>query len=248
MTLQTFFEENPNVAVAFSGGTDSAFVLYAAKAYGARVKAYYGKSPFQPSFEYEDALALAAQLQIPLEVVHFDALSCPEVTANDPLRCYYCKKGMLCAIVAAAKKDGFPLVIDGTNASDHMADRPGMQALQELQVRSPLRECGIEKEQVRALSQAADLFTWDKPAYACLATRIPTGTAITQHLLNITERSEALLRELGFTDFRVRWVNGMAKLQLKKDQLPLLFQHRETIVKALKEDYSAVLLDLEVRQ
>lgn len=248
MTLQQFFKENPKVAVAFSGGTDSAYLLYAAKACGADTKAYYAKTPFQPAFEYEDAVTLTRQLGIPMEVVELDILSDPTIAANPENRCYLCKKKLLTAILQAAQKDGYPLLADGSNVSDDPAGRPGMQALSELKVRSPLRLAGLTKEEIRRRSREAGLFTHDKPAYACLATRIPAGMAITEALLQRTERSEAFLAALGFSDFRIRLSGDAARLQLPENQLPLLLEHRKTILEALKKDYSAVLLDLEVRQ
>ena len=247
MTLQQFFTQNPRIALAFSGGVDSSYLLYAAKAFGAHVRAYYVKTPFQPQFEYDDAMALAQQLNMPVSVLKIDILSDSSIAANPHNRCYFCKKRIFKAILEAAARDGFTCIMDGTNASDDAADRPGMQALQELQVRSPLRECGLTKEDIRHFSKQAGLFTHDKPAYACLATRIPTGTAITEDLLARTERSEEFLKTLGFTDFRIRLMGDAAKLQLPESQLHLLLQHRETVVQTLKKDYSAVLLDLEVR-
>ncbi|MBQ5608573.1 MAG: ATP-dependent sacrificial sulfur transferase LarE [Oscillospiraceae bacterium] len=248
MTLQRFFEENSTVALAFSGGVDSGYLLYAAKACGAQVHVYYAKTPFQPRFEYDDALRLARQLEVPMTTVELDVLADPAIAANPHNRCYFCKQKIFTAILEAAEKDGFSLVIDGTNASDDTTDRPGMQALKELQVRSPLRECGLTKAEIRRLSKEAGLFTHDKPAYACLATRIPTGTPITTDLLARTERNEELLKRLGFLDFRIRLVGNSAKIQLTEDQLPLLLHHREAILQELKQDYSTVLLDLEVRQ
>ena len=146
-----------------------------------------------------------------------------------------------------AKADGYSLIIDGTNASDDAADRPGMVALKELAVRSPLREAGLTKEEIRRLSKEAGLFTHDKPAYACLATRIPTGSPITAEKLAVTERNEGFLRSLGFADFRIRFLGTAAKLQVSEAELPLLLTHRETIFQRLKNDYAEVLLDLEVR-
>ena len=248
MTLERFFAENQKVALAFSGGVDSAYLLYAAKAYGAQICAYYVKTPFQPQFEYEDALRLARELGVAMTTLELDVLADCTVTANPKNRCYYCKKKIFTAILEQAKKDGFPLVIDGTNASDDCADRPGMQALLELGIRSPLRECGLSKQDIRRLSKEAKLFTHDKPAYACLATRIPTGTEITPALLAKTERSEAFLKALGFTDFRIRHLGTGAKLELRQEQLPLLLARREAIVSELKKDYTTILLDLEVRQ
>lgn len=246
--LQRFFKENPRIAVAFSGGVDSAYLLYAALESGAQVRAYYVASAFQPAFERQDALRLAEELGADMRLLPLDVLSDPEVTANPADRCYYCKKRIFGAITAAAREDGYPVLCDGTNASDDAGDRPGMAALAELSVRSPLRQCGLTKEEIRALSRAAGLFTWDKPSYACLATRIPAGTAITQADLERTEAAEAALAAMGFRDFRVRLFGGGARLQLRAEQLPLLTRRRPEVLAALKRYYPAVLLDLEVRE
>lgn len=245
--LKQFFAENPKLALAFSGGVDSAYLLYAAKTFGAEVKAYYVKTPFQPEFEYEDAAHLAKELQAEMVTIHLDILSDNAIAENPKNRCYFCKKQIFSAILQQAKRDGYSLIIDGTNASDDASDRPGMIALKELSVRSPLREVGLTKAKIRRLSKEAGLFTHDKPAYACLATRIPTGTAITAEKLAITERNEGFLRSLGFRDFRIRFLGTAAKLQVAEKELPLLFANRETILKTLKNDYTEVLLDLEVR-
>ena len=245
--LKAFFQENTKLALAFSGGVDSAYLLYAAKTFGADVKAYYVKTPFQPEFEYEDARRLAEQLDAEMVTIHLDILSDDTIAENPKNRCYFCKKRIFSAILEQAKADGYSLIIDGTNASDDAADRPGMVALKEMEVRSPLRECGLTKAEIRKLSKEAGLFTHDKPAYACLATRIPTGTPITAEKLAITERNEGFLRSLGFRDFRIRLVGTAAKLQVSGNELPLLFANRETILEMLKNDYTEVLLDLEVR-
>ena len=139
------------------------------------------------------------------------------------------------------------MILDGTNASDDADDRPGMRALKEMEVKSPLRICGLTKAEIRRLSKEAGLFTWDKPAYACLATRIPTGEEITLEKLQATEKAEAFMMSLGFKDFRVRQENGKAKIQVKEEQLPLILKERENVVKELKQYYAAVTLDLEVR-
>lgn len=247
MTLQDFFKAQPNVALAFSGGVDSAYLLYAAVNSGAKVTAYYVKTPFQPQFEYEDALTLAAELGAEMKTIRLDVLQDENIAANPKNRCYYCKKRIFSAILEAAQTDGYCVIIDGTNASDDASDRPGMVALQELQVRSPLREAGLTKAEIRRLSKEAGLFTHNKPAYACLATRIPAGTGITQELLDKTERCEEYLKNLGFSDFRIRYFEGSARLQLPEAQLPALFERRAEILAFLKQHYPAVLLDLEVR-
>ena len=247
MTLEQFFAENREVAIAFSGGVDSAYLLYAATRYAARVKAYYVSTAFQPAFELADARRLADELGADMLVLHVDVLSNSAVTANPSDRCYHCKNTLFRQILRAAENDGFPVLLDGTNASDDTASRPGTKALQELSVLSPLRGCGLTKEAIRKLSREANLFTWDKPAYACLATRIATDEQITPEKLAATEASEAFLHSLGFTDFRVRMQDGNAKIQLTEKDFPLLLQHRRLILEKLSSYYKSVVLDLEVR-
>jgi uncharacterized protein len=140
------------------------------------------------------------------------------------------------------------VLLDGTNASDEASDRPGMRAITELSVRSPLRECGLTKAEIRRLSKEAGLFTYDKPAYACLATRIPTGEVITKEKLFRTEMAEGYLSDMGFRDFRVRSQGDMAKLQVTETDLTLLIQQREAILQELKKHYTSIVLDLEVRK
>ena len=158
MNLNEFFQAHPKAALAFSGGVDSAYLLCAAVRQGADVRPYFVKSAFQPDFELEDARRLTGQLGVELTVLHVDILAEPCVAANPPERCYYCKRAIFSAILQAARQDGFVLLLDGTNASDPESSRPGMRALRELEVRSPLRECGLTKREVRRLSQEAGLF------------------------------------------------------------------------------------------
>ena len=247
MTLTEFFHENQKAAIAFSGGVDSAYLLYAALQSGADVRAYYVKSAFQPQFELDDARRLAETLSADMRVLDVDILADETVAANPSDRCYHCKRRIFSAIASAAAADGYTLLLDGTNASDDAGDRPGMRALRELSVRSPLRECGLTKPEIRRLSREAGLFTWDKPAYACLATRVPAGERLTAEKLENTERAEDFLFSLGFTDFRVRLFNGAARLQLPAEQLPRLLECRAEILSELKKTYSTVMLDLEVR-
>ena len=247
MELERFFAENPCAAVAFSGGADSSYLLYAAVKAGANVKAYYVKTAFQPQFELEDAKKLAGELGTPMQVLPLDILCDQAVKANPPDRCYHCKKRIFSAIRAAAAQDGFSVLLDGTNASDDAGDRPGIRALKELSVRSPLREAGLTKAEIRRLSKEAGLFTHDKPAYACLATRIPTGETITAEKLCRTEWAETYLAGLGLRDFRVRAMGNTAKLQVRASDLNLVVTHREQIAAELGKAYEGVLLDLEVR-
>lgn len=247
MTLSEFFAQHPRAALGFSGGVDSAYLLYAAVTCGADVQPYFIKTAFQPQFELVDARRLCDGLGVALTVLETDILQCAVVAENGPERCYHCKRALFSLLAARAAQDGYPLLLDGTNASDDVQSRPGMRALRELQVRSPLRECGLTKPEIRRLSKEAGLFTWDKPAYACLATRIPTGTPITAEALRATEEAESFLFSLGLRDFRVRFFGGAARLQVPQSQLPLVLSLREQIVTELRPRYGAVLLDLEVR-
>ncbi len=247
MTLEEFFRSVPKAALAFSGGTDSAFLMWAAKHYGCDLKAYYVNTAFQPEFELEDAQRLSEELSVPMKIVEKDILAVPEAAENGPRRCYYCKQAIFTALWEAVRADGYTVLLDGTNASDDAADRPGMQALRELSVRSPLRECGITKPEIRRLSQEAGLFTWEKPAYACLATRIPAGTRIVDEDLKRVELAENMLAGLGFRDFRVRMYHGGARLQVTEEQLALALEKRLEIVSGLRELFPAVMLDMEPR-
>lgn len=248
MTLQEFFEAHPKAALAFSGGVDSSYLLYAARQLGADVKAYYVKTAFQPEFEYQDALRLASQLGADIQVLTLDVLACPDVTVNPKNRCYFCKQHIFGNILRQAKADGYHTVLDGTNASDQVSDRPGMKALQEMKVLSPLRLTGLTKAEIRRLSREAGLFTWDKPSYACLATRIPAGTEITGANLARTEWAEDHLMSLGFRDLRVRQLGGdLALVQLPEAQMDTFMALRGEITRTLKTRYAGVLLDMEAR-
>lgn len=248
MELKDFFLQHSKAALAFSGGVDSAYLLWAGRHYGAEIVPYYGKTSFQPRFEYEDAQRLCRELGVGLRTVPVDILAIPLVAANGPRRCYYCKQALFSAIQAQAREDGLSLLLDGTNASDDGADRPGMRALKELEVRSPLRECGLVKEEIRSASREAGLFTWDKPAYACLATRIPTGRGLVSQELALVERAEDFLAGLGLRDFRVRLFAEGARLQVREEQTELVLQRRREILEVLGRDFAAVLLDLEPRR
>ena len=247
MTLEQFFQENPRCALGFSGGVDSAYLLYAGVKAGADIRPYFIKTAFQPTFELADAQKLARGLGVEVTVLELDALADPRVAANPADRCYFCKQNLFRTLKERAIADGYPVLLDGTNASDEAGDRPGMRALAELSVRSPLRECGLTKAEIRARSREAGLFTWDKPAYACLATRVPAGETITADILARVEGAEDALFRLGYTDFRVRVFHGAARLQLPRGQMERAVREAETIQAALKPYFTPILLDLEGR-
>ena len=247
MTLEQFFQENPRCALGFSGGVDSAYLLYAGVKARADIRPYFIKTAFQPAFELADAKKLAEGLGVEVTVLELDALADPRVAANPADRCYFCKQNLFRTLKERAIADGYPVLLDGTNASDEAGDRPGMRALAELSVRSPLRECGLTKAEIRARSREAGLFTWDKPAYACLATRVPAGEAITAETLARVEGAEDALFRLGYTDFRVRVFHSAARLQLPRGQMERAVREAETIQAALKPYFTPILLDLEGR-
>lgn len=249
MKLQQYFKEHPKLAIAFSGGVDSVYLLYEAVKAGCDVHAYFVKSPFQPEFELEDAKRMIEQLKVPFTIKKVSVLEVEEVAQNPENRCYFCKKAVFQTIKEEAEKDGYMEIADGTNASDNYEDRPGMKALQQMGVLSPLRECGITKEEIRKRSKEAGLFTWNKPAYACLATRIPSQMRITEEMLAKVEQAEKALFDMGFTDFRVRVLrDGGAKLQMTEENWSLLLEKRNDVLKTLKKQFSVVTVDLELRE
>lgn len=247
MDLKQFFTENPVIALGFSGGVDSSYLLYAALHHGAKVKAYFLKTAFQPQFEMDDALSLADKLNADLTILSYDVTDFPDVLANPADRCYHCKTALFTAMQKQALADGCPLLIDGTNASDEVDNRPGMKALTELSVRSPLRECGLTKDDVRRLSKEAGLPTWNKPSYACLATRVPTGKTITVDLLKRVEAAENELFEMGFTDFRCRVYDDAARLQFPKEQMLKAIEQKDELLTRINPYFKIVLLDLVAR-
>ncbi len=245
--LRSFFQQFPQVAVAFSGGVDSAYLLYAARQSAERVHAYYVKTEFQPQFELEHANKLCKQLSVELTVLCLSQLQEPRIRCNDAQRCYYCKERIFRRIRQAAAEDGFTVLLDGTNADDDETDRPGFRALRELEVKSPLRDYGLSKVEIRRLSKEAGLFTHNKAAYACLATRIPTGEELTAEKLKRTEAAEGFLYDLGFRDFRIRCHDGTAKLQIKEAQFPLYYSKKAQIMEELGKRYSSIIPEPEVR-
>ena len=243
MGTKDFFEKNSKIAIAFSGGVDSAYLLAEAVGSGAEVKAYYVKSQFQPEFEREDARRLAKAVGSDLTEIEVDVLSDETVVSNPPDRCYHCKQLIMGAILRAAKADGYETVCDGTNASDDVSDRPGFRALGELGVRSPLRECGITKDEIRQRARDLGLDVWDKPAYACLATRIGAGERITADKLRITEEAESRLFDMGFRDFRVRMSGNDALVQIAADQHDDAVRRSEEIRAEIGDLYGDVRID-----
>ena len=242
MTLKEFFTVHNKIALGFSGGVDSSFLLYTAIKYGADIKPYFIKTAFQSEFELEDAMKLASQLNIEPEIIRVDVLQNEKVTKNPKNRCYFCKNTLFSILREKADAEGRTLI-----DSDDAGDRPGMKALKEMNVLSPLRECKLTKAEIRKLSKDAGLFTWDKPAYACLATRIPTETTITSENLEKAEKAESAVAKLGFKDFRVRIIGNTGKLQVKPEQMQKAIELRKEILEAENGILDDVVLDLKER-
>ena len=247
MNLVEYLTSLGNIAVALSGGVDSSYLAYAAKQSGIPCKAYTVKSQFVPQFELNDAKKIAEFIDIPLEIIDIDVLVHDDVTSNPDKRCYYCKHHVFSTISEHARRDGFTILCDGTNASDDVDNRPGMKAIAELSVKSPLRECNLTKSMIRDLAYKADLFTWDKPSYACLATRFQPGQQITINDLIHIEQAEGYLFSLGLSDFRVRLIGNNAKIQVPENQIVIVIKNRSEILTYFKSMFSDVVLDLEVR-
>ncbi len=235
-----------SVAVAYSGGTDSAFLLAVARdVLGDRVLALTADSASVPRAEIADARAIAGQLGVRHIILASGELDDPAYRANTPDRCYFCKSHYLTTLLDYAHAHGFAALVDGSNVDDLGDYRPGQQAARERGVRSPLQEAGLTKAEIRALARERGLPNWDKPAAACLASRIPYGTPVTAETLAQIERGEAYLRGLGFRQVRVRHHGAVARLEVEAGDLARAVEHREAIVAALREaGFTYVTLDL----
>ncbi|MEG2931614.1 MAG: ATP-dependent sacrificial sulfur transferase LarE [Ruthenibacterium sp.] len=211
------------LAVAYSGGVDSTFLLAAAAEVCARVLAVTACTDALPRRELAEASAYAAACGIAHTVVELDAFAVPQFAQNAPDRCYHCKKALFIRMAAAARDAGFPVLCEGSNADDSADYRPGLAAIAELGIPSPLKDAGLTKQEIRALSQQMHLPTWQKPSYACLATRVPYGTPLTHALLCKIDRAEQVLHGLGFAAGRVRCHGDAARIELPPESLAAAF-------------------------
>lgn len=219
--LKDFFRSYGSAAVAFSGGVDSALLLAAAQeALGSHVCAVTAVSRSFPCWERQEAEQLCASLGVKHILCTTDELSLEAFQKNPPDRCYHCKKYIFSQITAIAAENNCAVICEGSNMDDLGDYRPGMQAIRELGIRSPLKEAGLYKEEIRQLSRELGLPTWKKPSYACLASRFPYGEAITEEKLRRVELAETFLMERGFCQVRVRSHGDLARVELPSEDFP----------------------------
>ncbi len=234
--------------VAFSGGVDSTYLLYkAVEVMGSgRVLALTVDSELTASDEKAEAEAVAGNIQVKHGFLKLNLLSDRELAGNSPERCYICKKHIYSDLLRMAEEKGYQAVLDGSNAEDTQQYRPGLRALKELNVSSPLLEAGLGKEEIRYLSRRAGVGTWDKPSAACLASRLPYGEEITVEKLQKIAAAEKYLRQVGISsNLRVRYHSSLARIEVDVKNYALLLERRAEIVEKIKElGFVYVTLDL----
>lgn len=246
--LKSIIRNLESCVIGFSGGVDSTFLFaVAAKTLGSKALAVTATSETYPERELLEARELAQRIGGQHQLMVSEELDIPEFQDNPRDRCYYCKKELFGKLRTIADELGFKHVLDGTNLDDQSDHRPGRRAAAEFNVRSPLQEAGLTKDDIRQLSKELNLPTWDKPAFACLSSRFPYGTAITAERVRKVGAAEESLRELGFKTIRVRYHGDVARLELGTEEFfEATGALRDNVIKCVKEaGFTYVAVDLQ---
>lgn len=224
--LKKMLKDLGSVAIAYSGGVDSNFLLkVASDTLGENAIAVTLHAMMHSNREIEEAIEYAKTFNVKHIVIRIDDFNIKEFIENGPERCYYCKNAVFTKVKDVARINNIKYVADGTNLDDLGDYRPGLKAIEELNIISPLKECGFTKEDIRALSKEMNLETFNKPAFACLATRIPCGTKITNEKLRMIEKGEEYLKSIGFNQFRVRLHDDIARIEVGKNEINKFFSN-----------------------
>jgi len=245
--LKLMFKEMGNVLIAFSGGVDSTFLLKMAKdTLGDNVLAVIAESPTYPNDEVGYAKELCEKFEVQYQIIRTDEFSDENFVSNPKERCYYCKKELFSKLLQIAKENNIPYVLDGSNYDDKSDYRPGTKAKNELGIRSPLMELGFRKQDIRKFSKELGLPTWDKPSYACLASRIPYGIRITEGILRKVREGEGFLRSLGFKQLRVRHHGNICRIEVDENSIDQILGLKDEISRKFEDlGYTYVTLDLK---
>lgn len=245
--LIKILKEKKKICIAFSGGVDSTFLLKAAKeALDKNVLAITIVSSMNPKREIKESIEFCKEIGVKHILIDADEYSIPEFVANDKERCYFCKKAIFTKIKEKAKNEGFDIVADGSNIDDDSDYRPGMKALKELGIISPLKEANLSKNEIRKICKEINLNVWNKPSMACLASRIPYGTVISRYKLEKVELAEEILLNKGFKQFRVRYYDNLAKIEVLKEDINKIIAISDEIIEGFKKiGFNYIALDLE---
>lgn len=246
-SLKSYLEQFDSAVIALSGGVDSSLVAKIAfDVFGSKAVAVISASESLPESERRLAVQLCSDIGIPFREIKTTELQDATYRANDGNRCFVCKSYLYQELQAFAEQNGYDVVLDGANADDLADYRPGRQAAREHNVKSPLAELGISKSQVREIAKELELPNWNKPASACLASRIPYGTEVTRETLAQVEQAEEILRDAGFLQFRVRHHDSVARIEIPPDEFSRIVDARESITAQMKQlGYKFVSLDLD---